>query len=152
MIQIRIACMMDLDAIHALIQPHVSDFIVDETGKNHFTKQSIESLLLQPQSHYFVAEKEQTIVGVIAYRQPAHLLHFFVEEKYQHQGIGRKLWDFVEKQVTQQHVDTFTVNSSCSAQAVYARFGFISVEPVTESRGLRFIPMKKFYTSANITH
>ena len=151
--QIRTACLSDVDAIYALIQPYIADFIIDDIGRKHFTKQAIELLLQQPDIHYFVAEQQAgVILGIIAYRQPAHLLHFFVNQKHQYQGIGRKLWQFVEKQAMQQPVKEFTVNSSCNAQAVYAHFGFIAVDSVLESRGLRFVPMKKLYTSPNITN
>ncbi|MHA3054062.1 GNAT family N-acetyltransferase [Acinetobacter sp. ANC 4633] len=143
--QIRQTTLRDIPAIQSLIQPYLVDFVVDESGLAHFSEQVVTDFINHPEVHSFVAEQSQQILGVIAYREPAHLLHFFVDQRHQLQGIGRQLWQWAEQHALQQSIQEFTVNSSCAAQDVYRRFGFETTKDVTESHGLRFIPMKKTY-------
>ncbi|MHA3049504.1 GNAT family N-acetyltransferase [Acinetobacter sp. ANC 4641] len=143
--QIRQTTLRDIPAIQSLIQPYLVDFVVDESGLAHFSEQVVTDFINHPEVHSFVAEQSQQILGVIAYREPAHLLHFFVDQRHQSQGIGRQLWQWAEQHALQQPIQEFTVNSSCAAQDVYRRFGFATTKDVTEAHGLRFIPMKKTY-------
>ncbi|MHA3060157.1 GNAT family N-acetyltransferase [Acinetobacter sp. ANC 4636] len=145
MIQIRSATPQDVRAIQALIQPYFADFVVDESGLAHFSEQVVMDFIHHSEVHSFVAEQDQQILGVVAYREPAHLLHFFVDQHHHAQGIGKQLWQYAEQHALQQPIQEFTVNSSCAAQEVYRRFGFEAVQDVKEAHGLRFIAMKKTY-------
>lgn len=145
MMQIRQATPQDVQAIQTLMQPYMQDFVVDESGLAHFTEQVVLDFIHHSEVHSFVAEQDQSILGVIAYREPAHLLHFFVDQHHQSQGIGKQLWQWVEQHALQQEIQEFTVNSSCAAQDVYRHFGFETVQDVKEAHGLRFIAMKKTY-------
>ncbi len=104
----------------------------------------IEKLLEMQSIEYFVFEKDLSIIGVIAYKQPSHLIQFFVKQDLQQQGIGRQLWMFLEDKLSQQH-SKITVNSSCYAQPVYDNFGFTVTSTMIENGGLRYIPMCKRY-------
>ncbi|AVZ86473.1 GNAT family N-acetyltransferase [Acinetobacter sp. WCHA45] len=141
---IRPAKVTDIKQIVELIQPYIKDFALNAEGEAKFSQDMIEKLLEMQSIEYFVLEKDLSIIGVIAYKQPSHLIHFFVKQDSQQQGIGRQLWMFLEDKLSQQH-SKITVNSSCYAQSVYENFGFIVTSTVIENGGLRYIPMCKSY-------
>ena len=91
-------------------------------------------------------EQNESILGIIAYKEPAHLVHFFVDITVQKQGIGRKLWNYVIAEL-QENITTISVNSSCYAQPIYQKFGFETVSEVIEAYGLRFVMMQKSRTA-----
>lgn len=71
----------------------------------------------------FVAEKDRTIIGVIAMSD--RISSFWVLHDYQKQGIGKKLFsiaicDWVKKTGKQ----SITVNSSPNAVEIYSKLGF----------------------------
>ncbi|BCX72278.1 GNAT family N-acetyltransferase [Acinetobacter bereziniae] len=138
---IRSATVSDIAEICQLIEPFVDEFAINESGRQLFTAQMIQKMVENPEIHYLVYIDQEKIVGVIAYKQPAHMVHFFISRLYQGQGIGRILWDFVLKQVQSENIFTFTVNSSCQAQGVYEKFGFSKSADVIENHGLRYVPM-----------
>lgn len=140
---IRQATVSDAKNIATLIQPYINDFVVDEIGLDKFDVAFIQQLICSPEIHYWVLEQVGQMIGVIAYRQPAHILHFFVDTQYQRQGFGQQLWNHLVTQISQDHIDVMTVNSSCYAQPIYAHLGFECVGAVEEMQGIRFIRMQK---------
>ncbi|KAA8735112.1 GNAT family N-acetyltransferase [Acinetobacter qingfengensis] len=146
---IRPAQLTDAAAIEAIIQPYIDDFAVDNMGRQCLNYQSILKVLGLADVEYFVYSDAELIIGAIAYQKPAHLLHFFVDQRYQHQGVGKKMWQFVENKIRAENILAVTVNSSCYAEKIYQHFGFMPTQSVIEDRGLRFIPMKKTYLSNN---
>ncbi|NHB56574.1 GNAT family N-acetyltransferase [Acinetobacter sp. 194] len=140
---IRQATAQDLNQILALIHPFIDDFAVDDEGREKFSLQMIQQLIEQPDIHYFVYLQASEIVGVMAYREPAHIVHFFVKEEQQGQGIGRALWSHVQVVINRVDTQIITVNSSCFAEKIYKKMGFESVSEVIEAHGLRFIKMQK---------
>ena len=127
-----------------LIDPYVDDFAVDNTGREEFSTQMLKSLIENPDIHYFAYKQSNQIVGVIAYREPAHIVHFFVSKNHQGKGIGRCLWQHVESMMKSSGIKLITVNSSCYAEKIYKKMGFESVSEVIEAYGLRFIKMHKY--------
>ena len=95
-------------------------------------------------------EQNQTVLGIIAYKEPSHIVHFFVDTAVQKQGIGRKLWNYVVAKL-QGNITMISVNSSCYAQPIYQKFGFKAVSEVIEAHGLRFVMMQKNRTAQNKT-
>lgn len=57
------------------------------------TPDSIERYM-QTGYRYHVAEMDAKLVGVIGIRDNVHLYHLFVAERYQRQGLAKKLWQF----------------------------------------------------------
>lgn len=142
---IRLAQSDDLEQIVQLIQPYIKDFAISAEGEEKFSQTMVEKLMATSTVEYFVFEKNRQLIGVIAYRQPAHVLHFFVDRHVQRQGIGRQLWLFLEDKIAKSH-SSITVNSSCYAQVIYEKFGFTASSAVLEHSGLRYVPMQKNYT------
>ena len=95
-------------------------------------------------------EQNQTVLGIIAYKEPSHIVHFFVDTAVQKQGIGRKLWNYVAAEL-QKNITLISVNSSCYAQPIYQKFGFKTVSELIEAHGLRFVMMQKNRTAQNKT-
>ena len=79
------------------------------------------------------------LVGVLCMRQPQHIGDFFVREEYQGRGHGRRLFDQIKEDYTEQH---FTVNSSPYAVPIYQKLGFRATGPEQVVDGLRFTPME----------
>lgn len=79
------------------------------------------------------------LAGMIAIRQPQHISLFFVDTKHQHKGIGRKLFETLEKEFSQ---GTITVNSSPYAVHIYHKLGFKDTNSEQTVNGIRFTPME----------
>jgi len=88
---------------------------------------------------FFGAFEDNRLCGVIATRENKHICCFFVLAKYQRQGIGRKLWEYVRDNSS---ACVITVNSSPFAVPVYRRLGFedTNIEQLTD--GIRYTPMQ----------
>ena len=145
---IRLATHADLEQIERLIQPYIADFAISREGEEKFSSAIILRLLNTPQVHYYVYEQHETVLGIIAYKEPGHIVHFFVDTTVQKQGIGRKLWNYVAAEL-QENITVISVNSSCYAQPIYQKFGFKAVSEVIEAHGLRFVMMQKNRTAQN---
>lgn len=140
---IRLANTKDINQIVALIRPFIDDFAIDDEGRKKFSSQMIQEFIEHSEVHYFVYEQSSEILGVMAYREPAHIVHFFVNEHQQGQGIGRQLWAHVEGMMRLMRIKLISVNSSCFAEKIYKKMGFAAVSDVIEAHGLRFIQMQK---------
>lgn len=79
------------------------------------------------------------LVGVLCMRKPQHIGDFFVRAEYQGRGHGRRLFDRMKEDYTEQH---FTVNSSPYAVPIYQKLGFRATDTEQVVDGLRFTPME----------
>ncbi len=108
-------------------------------GVAEFYKSIHDQGYLSNLSMYGAYDKDQ-LIGVIATRNDgAHIALFFVEGSYHRQGIGKQLFQRVQKQC--RH-DKMTVNSSPYAVGVYHRLGFVDTDKEQVVNGLRFTPME----------
>lgn len=74
------------------------------------------------------------LVGIIASRnEGSHIALFFVDGKYQKQGVGRKLF---EKMLSENTNDIITVHSSIYAKDIYMKLGFIQNGDIKEEDGI----------------
>jgi len=96
--------------------------------------ESIDSL-----EFYGAFINDDEIIGVIATRNNGnHIALFFVDGRYQRQGIGRKLFQVVlEKSMGNK----ITVNSSPYAVEIYKKLGFTADTDEQIKEGIRFTPM-----------
>lgn len=79
------------------------------------------------------------LVGVLCMRKPQHIGDFFVKAEFQGRGHGRRLFERMKEDYTEQH---FTVNSSPYAVPVYRKLGFRATDTEQVVDGLRFTPME----------
>ena len=80
----------------------------------------------------------EMLIGVIATRKNgSHIALFFVDEKYQRQGIGKALFYEILKYAP----DTLTVNSAPYAVEIYKKLGFKPDCGEKISNGIRYTPM-----------
>lgn len=88
---------------------------------------------------FFGTFENGVLIGVIATRnEGSHIALFFVSEKYQHQGIGKKLFKEATKNTLSERI---TVNSSPYAVQIYHHLGFTATDTEQIRDGIRFIPM-----------
>lgn len=86
------------------------------------------------------AYENGVLIGIIASRnEGAHVALFFVDEKRQRRGIGRKLW---EHMLGETASGVITVNSSIFAKEIYEKPGVVQKEELQEDSGIKFIPME----------
>ncbi len=80
------------------------------------------------------------LVGVTALKNDGkHIALFFINEKWQRQGIGRRLF----KEVVQNSgTKVITVNSAPSAVTFYEKLGFAATGSEQLASGIRYVPMK----------
>ena len=90
---------------------------------------------------FYGAFEEGKILGVIATKDITHISLFFVDGNHHKQGIGKKLFKFVNEL---NYKNFFTVNSSPYAHEVYKHLGFVDTTEEKQCiNGLRFWPMRK---------
>ena len=90
---------------------------------------------------FYGAFEEGKILGIIATKDITHISLFFVDENHHKQGIGKKLFKFVNEL---NYKKFFTVNSSPYAHEVYKHLGFVDTTEEKQCiNGLRFWPMRK---------
>ena len=75
---IRPAKATDIKQIVELIQPYIKDFALNVEGEAKLSQDMIKKLLEMQSIEYFVLEKDLSIIGVIAYKQLSHLIHFLL--------------------------------------------------------------------------
>lgn len=83
------------------------------------------------------AYEEDSLIGVLAYREKgSHVALFFVEKEHRGRGVGRALWEKSEKR------DSVTVHSSLYARDIYGRLGFVERGCVKNEDGIVYVPME----------
>jgi GNAT superfamily N-acetyltransferase len=78
---------------------------------------------------YYVAEIEESIVGVIGLDKD-EIRTFYVDPKFQGQGIGKQLFEKVKELAINRGFKTLTTKSSPVAEDIYKRLGFESRERI----------------------
>lgn len=110
-----------------------------QEGVDEF-KRSIRDPEFVRKLRFYGAFDGEELVGVLATRSSGdHIALFFVTEKLQGQGIGRKLFDMVVKENTSGKM---TVNSSPYALRIYRHFGFVNTDMEQVTNGIRYTPME----------
>lgn len=80
----------------------------------------------------------ETLVGMMAMRQPHHLTLAFIHADHQCKGIGRKLFDCILQDKGEEPI---TVNSSPIAVDFYHKLGFKDTDTVQTTNRISYIPM-----------
>ncbi|EZQ10405.1 GNAT family N-acetyltransferase [Acinetobacter sp. Ver3] len=142
-IHIRQAEIADVENIASCIAFALNHFDEMPKSKSLFSKEALVSHINHQEIKYFVAELKQSLVGMIAYKQPTHIFHFFVHPNLQFQGVGTHLFNYVLDQLTQTEIQQITVNAHIGAVHFYKKLGFTSQNEVDIFEDLKFIRMKK---------
>ncbi len=80
------------------------------------------------------------LAGILATRHDGcHVAMFFVRMEYQRSGVGRQLFEYIQKCCPQ---DKMTVNSSPYAVGIYAKLGFVPTAAEQTKDGIRYTPME----------
>ena len=109
-----------------------------QNGIDEFCK-SIHDNTYLSQLTMYGAYYNNKIVGVIATRNcGTHIALFFVDKKYQRQGVGKKLF----QTILENKISKLTVNSSPFAIPIYHKLGFKDTAEEQVINGLRFTPME----------
>ncbi|SMS01102.1 Acetyltransferase (GNAT) family protein [Vibrio mangrovi] len=149
-IKYRKAAGKDAQAISELIVPLTRKYVcptfdesMHDTLLQSMSVENIERYLSEGYLYVVATDDMGEIVGVAAIRDASHLYHLFVSERYQGQGLSRKLWEKVRAEVPENRRPTrFTVNSALNAEHVYRSFGFVRTEEGVRNRnGIIDVPM-----------
>ncbi len=88
--------------------------------------------------NFYGAFNKNNLVGVLGIRKPQHIGFFFVLADFQRKGIGKMLFEAMQKDY---FCKEFTVNSSPFAVKIYEKLGFEATSQEKNSNGIRYIPM-----------
>jgi GNAT superfamily N-acetyltransferase len=138
----------DIPHVAHLFRVLAQEFIVHESppeGAATFLRENDEEGIrghLARGMVYHVAQAGDELAGFIAMRERSHLFHLFVDQRWQRQGVARRLWEVAQSAAIEGGpLAAFTVNSSNFAIPVYEAFGFVRTAPVQCVKGLYFNPM-----------
>jgi ribosomal protein S18 acetylase RimI-like enzyme len=127
-----------LSALSSGLLGVIFDTKVPELFFEDFTTEEFEKRISCSWYKHFGYVIDNSIVGYISIKDNKHLYHLFVDEKYQKQGIAKKLWEFVKENI---EFETMTTNASLSAINVYESFGFEIDAKVQIHNELKYQPM-----------
>jgi GNAT superfamily N-acetyltransferase len=138
----------DIPDVARLFRVLAREFIVHESppeGAATFLRENDEDAIRGHVGRgmvYHVAQAGAELAGFIAMRERSHLFHLFVDQRWQRQGVARRLWEVAQaKSLEGGPLPAFTVNSSNYALPVYEAFGFVRSAPMQCVKGLYFNPM-----------
>ena len=149
-VTVRPAVVADAENISRLIHSQLHHRMPEPTGPapdsflQRFSPPFLEGCIGGVSHRYLVALAEDRLVGVLGVRENRHLLHLFVAELFQRQGIARRLWDRARSDVLAVEAEVeMTVRSSVYAVPVYRRFGFEVSGPRVDAEGVSWVPMRQ---------
>lgn len=109
---------------------------------NFISDEGLYKMFLQKNYRVFVCLDEGRIVGMISLRKRNHISLLFVDENYQHKGIGRHLIEFVAMYVSDvEKLAYLTVDAAPYAKGFYERIHFEETGQLSESKGITYYPM-----------
>jgi ribosomal protein S18 acetylase RimI-like enzyme len=139
----------DINQALALVHEVFDAFVgkdYPEEGRNFFRREvSFEFIRTLPQRNGFslVSLDKEKIIGIISVRDFSHIALFFVDEKYQGQGIGKHLFEAAKNKITEnEKINEMQVHASPYAVSIYQSLGFSIAEEEKEVNGMKFVSMK----------
>ena len=91
---------------------------------------------------FYVAVKEDKIVGMVRGR-PDKLINLYVDERFQGQGIARKLVEKFETEAKKRGGEEIKIRSSVYAMPFYEKMGYKKTTGIRNLKGVKVYPMKK---------
>jgi GNAT superfamily N-acetyltransferase len=135
--------------VFELVKAGFDEFVkpdLTEEGTSEFFRAAQNFIFDKPNNHFiFVANFENAIIGMIDVRDNNHICLFFVDKKFQKEGVGRKLLEqALSKCISQApEIRSIDINSSTFAVNAYERLGFVQTQEEQLANGIRFVPMVK---------
>lgn len=115
-----------------------------ETFLDFISDEGLHQMFLAGEYKLFVAESGGKIVGMISLRMNKHISLLFVDEKFHHIGVAKKLVDYlINYMINDVDRCRLTVNASPYAVGFYHKMGFKDTDLETIKEGIRFTPMMK---------
>lgn len=74
--------------------------------------------------NFYVAEKNDEVVGVAGYHSKGKISGVFIHPDYQREGIGKKLMKELGRKPSKEGIQSLEVSSSLTAEKFYKKFGF----------------------------
>ncbi len=134
-------CRLVLDVFNKFVAPGYSAEGVKEM--NRYVNPESMRLRLANQHFILLALDVDKIVGAIEARNNSHISLFFVDKKYQNQGIGKTLTELAVNKcrLSRPDIQVIDVNSSPYAVPTYERMGFVKQSEEQITNGMRYTPM-----------
>ena len=139
----RKARIEDVDNIVCCIASALDDFKEMPLSQHFFSRVVLQEILNDEKFHYFIAELRTEVIGVIAYKEPAHIYHFFIHSTVQGRGLGTQILNQVLEIIIKNQVNLITVNASLNSVLFYENFGFIQKSGIESIEDMKFIKMEK---------
>lgn len=98
-------------------------------------------------TYTMVAESEGVIAGFAKLEAHGHIDCFYCHKDLQGQGIGKLLFNEIEKEARKQGLTTLFVEASITAKPFFEKMGFSVIkEQIVKTRGVEFtnFRMKKY--------
>jgi ribosomal protein S18 acetylase RimI-like enzyme len=140
----------EADEAFALVQKVFAEFVAPDYSKEgaetFFKLVTSEYIRTLPSRNGLVlaATIAHCIAGILAFRDRGHITLFFVDNRYQGIGVGRKLFTealtILMKKYSTMHV--IDVHSSPYAVPFYSALGFTARAAEQTKNGIRYIPME----------
>lgn len=120
-----------------------------EQGVNSFrdfvTDNTLYHMFMAGSYHLFGAFDAGRLIGMITLRGEQHISLLFVDEKYQHRGVGAALIDIAGQFACGKSGGCrLTVNAAPDAVGFYRRIGFLNTDTEQLADGIRYVPMQFF--------
>ena len=118
-------------------------------GTDHFasfvTDQTLKKMFLQGDYKLFLAERHDTLIGLISVRNGNHISLLFVDDSYHRHGVGSALIRYLVnylKFATDFH--KVTVNAAPYGIPFYHSVGFQDMGPLEKRDGITYVPMELY--------
>lgn len=112
--------------------------------RNFLSDSILQRMFIKGEYPVFIALDGERMAGMISLRDKSHISLLFVEEDYQHQGIGKGLIRSLEEYIREEyHGFRVTVNAAPYAVGFYHAIGFEDVAPQLSKEGILYTPMEK---------
>jgi GNAT superfamily N-acetyltransferase len=133
------------DLISRIFQKYVAPTYSKEGVNTFLNMLSIEFLKLStPEQFTIIAEKNNTIIGILSIINKNHIALLFVETEFQKNGIGKALIHDCINRCMENNADikSLTVSSSPNSLSFYKNISFKVIEEEKNENGMRFTPME----------
>lgn len=115
-----------------------------ESFRDFVSDQRLKEFFLEGGYQMFLAFHQNRIVGLITLRSGCHISLLFVDKKYQRQGIGSALIQYLSDYLLyKKGIDYLTVDAAPSAVDFYHKVGFWDLCPIQYRQGISYLSMKK---------